>query len=1267
MNSFKRRSDSSSYSEDSDNEDGGESSTSTSLCDDLGYSASSVEASPIKKKHSSELPIDKVHRMKLKKSIERSCAIVDFEEVEEPDITKSVSDTEDNKESEAYSRNIFLNLPNNEDELANTILSISQLSPMPDISKYFESSSSISPLKTPSNFFDFSDFATDYSNYDTELDEIRDLKFEVDDEGVTNELFERINLERSDTELNEYIFSKPGPSESEINATDIEKLSPLQKSGSSTSLNFENIGSQQIAPFTLEITNTSEMNIQACDENLSKNLNDDVVALNSFSPEDSISSDSSSKMTKLIEENSRMLNDMLRRSVSEDLNLTIDTIMEESEPTTPLQDIVMLTDHIIFSKTTKNDETFEMISRKTLNIICEETIPEEAEESEVTPTNKHFENVEEIVKKSDIIPEILISLHEDSETESSFEIIESTTDLWEPPEVAVEPLPILEKENIVATKSFQDKIVSSYDEAIELIEKVTQENASYEDENMMVCSKTITESSDATVQTPNTSYVNEQVIRCIKEPIQINAEIVPDNQLIDLPNKNILDSFKNIENNDNINPITLNEKCLEEETWNIACYQENNQTIYRNISPIDLLESSTKTKNIPFLEQRPEDIINELLASKDVKHVRAPNTETFNFYKHEDDDSNKFSRDQCSVQGMDKNADNIPSESQTINLLEADKNSALSNSEKILENLNIQLARYSQYVKIEKELKFPSDLIVCEKVEEKKSIKYHDEKLENVEEHSIKIQEYEENTTSIREKADIFENLQKPFIDDAHIELSQLNQEDVSSVSFKNEKTILKKHDLKHKDFYHKIELKGEFKSQDDLKPYPIEKSASDKVLEKLHLQLDKYDEIPIKSPQVDQSDRLPYNKSLANLEELLNKNDGISNASSLQASYSSEKTPVEDESTLQSFSESGYQPLSDAKREFYLNSVYDLLNQDYKKDGSDKELVIKKPQKTNSNDSICSSTSTISDTLSSIKNSIKSIDSLCQKKSEYSNAKRRNKTIEDIEKICENDKDWKIYKRTVSPITTINQDPYSEYAISRPKDLLNDSNSNSLKPTKMARDRSRSRDRTPRGKRNDSIDDYNLQNVRDPSPRIAIKVEDVEDSSRKYYGTYDNDNYKSPTSKSPTSYKSEKGMIRQASVTSTFYDRFQYYKKEQNYDNSPVSPPKNLSHSPRSPRSPAHTSTSSFHLKSPTSPTEIRASKSAENSPSRYLEESIKNYKSTLSPGRSSGSIYKSYDDISERVNAADKKFKDLTTRSNQYREFEPFDENIYFRKKTS
>lgn len=1088
INSFKRRSDSSSYSEDSDNDDNEGSSTSTSLCDDLAFSASSVEASPIKKKHSTELPIDKVHRIKLKKSIEKNCA---FEDVDEPpDITKSISDIDDNKESEAYSRNIFLNLPKNDNELASTILSISQLSPMPDISKYFESSSSISPLKTPSNFFEFSDFAIDYSNYDTELDEIRELKFEVDDEGVTNELFERINLERSDA-----LFTKPDLNNPDNNAISVENLSPLDNSVSSASLTFENIDSQSIMPFiTLQINSieNSQMDIESINKSLDENSFNNLGTITSHNTsEDSVARDNCNKMTKLIEENSKMLNELFKKSIVEieDLHATIETIMEESEPTTPLQETVILSPNAINFLMKNKIESFEMMSRNSLTIICEE-IPEETEDSEITPTNRYTENVEEVVKQTDVIPEILISLHDDSETESSFEIIENPSDFWDPIDtVIVESFSILEKKDTVNTPSFNSNTMSSNQEV-----KSTTEH--------MSCSEI--------VEIAGEPDENSTVSNVQKHKICTDLKIYDDetqlkNNINDLSIVNIIDGKKIPEEilKKNFKDISaLTSSPIQTGEFSTSTIRENNNIICSKaenvINTIDKIETNTATNNnlmtkikhLSFIEQRPEDIINELLASKDTKQVQTPN-------------------DECSVDVLKQNSNvhetvKITTQSQLI--LETEKSSALSNSDKILENLNMQLAKYSidiRPVKDEKEFKLSN--VPKEYVKEfysidastlRKDVEKINSEFKNAQDIANicvpdKHETFKENSLNIHnESADTLANLKKPFI------FSDVNHE----------------FNQKEKEFL-PVAVKIEYESLDDLKLYQIEKSASDKILEKLHLQLDKYevtkknsDELTFKSPQFDHFGKLQYNKSLANLEDLLNKNDGISNASSLQASYSSEKTPV-DESTnsIRDDFDSGYQPLSDAKREYYLNSVYDLLNQEYKNDGSDKEFVCsKKPQKTNSNDSICSSTSTISDTLSSIKNSIKSIDSLCQKKSDYNNAKKRNKTLENIEKICENDKDWKNYQRSLSPVKSSNHDSYSEYHISRSKDCLDVSNT--LKPGKVFRDRSRSRDRSPRGKRNDSVEDYYPKSFRDPSPQVAIKVEDVESNrkeSSKFFGSY--------------------------------------------------------------------------------------------------------------------------------------------------------------------
>lgn len=69
------------------------------------------------------------------------------------------------------------------------ITSTSQLSPIADISKYL-SISSISPLKTPSLHFDY----TDLISCTKENENNSEYKFSITDEGVTNEYFERVNI-----------------------------------------------------------------------------------------------------------------------------------------------------------------------------------------------------------------------------------------------------------------------------------------------------------------------------------------------------------------------------------------------------------------------------------------------------------------------------------------------------------------------------------------------------------------------------------------------------------------------------------------------------------------------------------------------------------------------------------------------------------------------------------------------------------------------------------------------------------------------------------------------------------------------------------------------------------------------------------------------------------------------------------------------------------------------------------------------------------------
>lgn len=180
MASPKRRSDSSSYSEDSDCE----SSTSTSLCDD--DITSSLEASPMKKKrHKDFLPLDVTKKTSNMKTIEEISPVATEIKVC-PEIAVICPDGETKPLSPIT--NFYLDL-----DSSNDITSTSQLSPMPDISSYF---TAISPIQTPCDFFEFPDFSSFILNTGERFQESERFQetesFRVNDDGVTNEFFERV-------------------------------------------------------------------------------------------------------------------------------------------------------------------------------------------------------------------------------------------------------------------------------------------------------------------------------------------------------------------------------------------------------------------------------------------------------------------------------------------------------------------------------------------------------------------------------------------------------------------------------------------------------------------------------------------------------------------------------------------------------------------------------------------------------------------------------------------------------------------------------------------------------------------------------------------------------------------------------------------------------------------------------------------------------------------------------------------------------------------
>lgn len=184
--SSRKRSDSSSYSENSDTE----SSTSTSLCDDEN-NIPSLDSTPVKKKRHKD---ENNKSSSCAKSVPtattlseiKSCPEIALECVDEHiKDHRQVIEEEDETLSDSSRRShskFHLDLsPDTEG-----ISSISQLSPLPDISTYF---TAISPIKTPCNYFEFPDF----SNFTigTSNENINE-KYAVNEQGVTNEFFERV-------------------------------------------------------------------------------------------------------------------------------------------------------------------------------------------------------------------------------------------------------------------------------------------------------------------------------------------------------------------------------------------------------------------------------------------------------------------------------------------------------------------------------------------------------------------------------------------------------------------------------------------------------------------------------------------------------------------------------------------------------------------------------------------------------------------------------------------------------------------------------------------------------------------------------------------------------------------------------------------------------------------------------------------------------------------------------------------------------------------
>lgn len=269
------------------------------------------------------------------------------------------------------------------------------------------------------------------------------------------------------------------------------------------------------------------------------------------------------------------------------------------------------------------------------------------------------------------------------------------------------------------------------------------------------------------------------------------------------------------------------------------------------------------------------------------------------------------------------------------------------------------------------------------------------------------------------------------------------------------------------------------------------------------------------------------------------------------------------------------------------------------------------------------STTGDISATISSIKNTIKSIDDLCQEDDRRSR-ERTDKTLNEIIKVVENLEDDSRQKKHIEdanenvsitiPETAVEHGSRGDaldvvQSVARDEKDVSAVNSRFLMTSRMSRDRSRIT--SPRHRKYDDFGEFESRIRRSKSPAFAITTE-TESGSHPIINRYSDDFTKKYSldafklqriddgdiaAKSSSLYKSnEKLEIRHTTVTSTFYDRFLSQKLEQQHtmDRSPSSPMINKAYLDT--LKPISFMSSSY----PTveSKGERRGSKSSENSP---------------------------------------------------------------------
>lgn len=262
--------------------------------------------------------------------------------------------------------------------------------------------------------------------------------------------------------------------------------------------------------------------------------------------------------------------------------------------------------------------------------------------------------------------------------------------------------------------------------------------------------------------------------------------------------------------------------------------------------------------------------------------------------------------------------------------------------------------------------------------------------------------------------------------------------------------------------------------------------------------------------------------------------------------------------------------------------SASDILSNAFLESDSSDAVTIKGADE-DSNIDADSATGDISATISSIKNTIKSIDDLCQDDDRRSR-ERTDKTLNDIIKVVEQLEDDSRQKKHIdenenvppSTVPTIVEHVPRSDAIdiiaSLARDEINDAlpaTHRYLSKSRMSRDRSRIT--SPRHRKDDDFGEFESRVRRSKSPVFPSSTANDSEPhpinqrySDDFTKKYSLDAFKlqqlgdTSHSKSSSLYKSnEKLEIRHTTVTSTFYDRFLSQKLEQQHkmDRSPSSP----------------------------------------------------------------------------------------------------------------